>query len=114
MKIQFIDKIVAFVKDKQLRKQFLYIFALLAFIIFAVFSDYGLLNTIKLQHECADIIEQNHQETLVTDSLVRHINSLRYDTLYIERVAREKYGLVKPGEKIFIINEENEDDDEKE
>lgn len=109
MKIQFINKIVEFVKDKQLRKQFLYIFALLAFIIFAVFSDYGLLNTIKLQNECSKVIEQNHKETIIRDSLVRHIKSLRYDTLYIERVAREKYGLIKPGEKIFIVNQDDEE-----
>ncbi|RCW52698.1 MULTISPECIES: FtsB family cell division protein [Halanaerobium] len=31
---------------------------------------------------------------------------------YIEEVAREKLGLVKPGEKMFIPVEENEDEDE--
>ena len=106
MKIEFINKITEFFADKHTRRQVLFIVALLIFISLVLFSDYGLLNTVKLQNRRADINNSHQEEMSLTDSLKRHIKQLKYDTLFIERVAREKYGLVKPGEKIFVIEEE--------
>ncbi len=108
MKIEFINKIKYFFADGYTRKQVLFIVALIIFIGLVLFSDYGLLNTVKLQNERSKIRKKHNHELLLTDSLKRHIKRLKYDTLYIERVAREKYGLVKPGEKIFVIEEEEE------
>ncbi|MFW6276782.1 MAG: FtsB family cell division protein [Bacteroidota bacterium] len=39
------------------------------------------------------------------DSLKQRIKMLQKDTSEIERVAREKYGMVKPGEKVYILKE---------
>ncbi len=108
MKIEFINTIKDFFADGHTRKQVLFIVALLTFIGLVLFSDYGLLNTVKLQNERLEIRRKQKEELIVTDSLKRHIKRLRYDTLYIERVAREKFGLVKPGEKIFVVEEDEE------
>lgn len=109
MSIQIVDKVQVFLKDKHTRNQVLVIVALLIFITFAIFSDYGLLHSIKLQSKNANMHKQIIAEKQLTDSLKNHIIRLRYDTLFIERVAREKYGLVKSGEIIFTVDEdENE------
>jgi cell division protein FtsB len=37
----------------------------------------------------------------IIDSLQREIERLTNDTFYIERIAREKFGMARPGEKVF-------------
>ena len=42
------------------------------------------------------------------DSLKREIERLNSDTAYIERIAREKLGMARPGEKVFKFVEKRE------
>lgn len=106
MKNENLDKVTEFLKNKQYRKQVMYIIVLVLFILFAGFSDYGLINTVRLQNRQSELREEYLRLEHEKDSLHRHIERLRYDTLYIERVAREKYGLIKPGEIIFSVEED--------
>ncbi len=39
------------------------------------------------------------------DSLRQVLNMLEHDKDYIEKVAREEYGMVKPGEKVYRLQE---------
>jgi cell division protein FtsB len=41
-------------------------------------------------------------ERLKTDSLHNQIKLLENDDYEVEKIAREKYGMVKPGEKVFF------------
>ena len=36
-------------------------------------------------------------------TVVAEIRRLRDDTLYIERIARERYGFARPGERVYKI-----------
>ena len=74
-----------------------------ALLIIFVFGDHGLFQLYKLKKERAEIqlyISQlrKDRETLSTEK-----NSLENDFKYIEKLAREKYRMAKPGEKVFKV-----------
>lgn len=46
-----------------------------------------------------EILQSKYQR----DSLQRNIEKLHSDTLLIEQIAREKYGMIKQGETVFIV-----------
>ena len=46
------------------------------------------------------------------DSLRGLIHDLQHDTLKIERLARERYGYLRPGERVYIIKRDTSEDAE--
>lgn len=70
---------------------------------FIVFSPSGLINRILLNNKQKELLKLINQEKLVQDSLVKSIDQLKNDTLEIERIAREKFGMKRPGEKLFLV-----------
>ena len=70
-----------------------------------IFSDFGLKDLLKLK-------EQKNQLNLKINNLYeqqaalqQEINYLSSDMEYIEKIAREKFLMVKPGEKVFRVIE---------
>ncbi|MBT5077409.1 MAG: septum formation initiator family protein [Candidatus Marinimicrobia bacterium] len=68
-----------------------------------VFNDLGLLKWyslrregIRIQYEIDDLIQR---ESHLTEEIAK-INS---DDTYLEKIAREKFQMVKPGEKVFRV-----------
>lgn len=74
--------------------------------IYAIFSDYGLFKRFSLEYRKATLEKEISGQIRIKDSLNYRRKMLRYDTLTIERVAREKFGMVKEGEEIYYINGE--------
>lgn len=70
---------------------------------FILFSPSGIINRILLNQKQLELLELIKQEQMVQDSLLKTINKLQTDTLEIERLAREKYGMKRPGETIFLV-----------
>lgn len=71
---------------------------------FIIFSDHGVLTRFSLERQKISLknkIEEEHRKKEVINSQIKHLQS---DTLEIERIAREKYGMVKPGEEVFHIS----------
>ena len=71
-----------------------------------LFSDYGLVKLFNLEYRKSTLEDEITRQYQIKDSLQKEIRAMRYDTTQIERIAREKYGLVKPGEEIIIIDKE--------
>ena len=74
-----------------------------------IFGDHGLLQLYKLKKERSEI--QNHISELRKnrEGLVKEKARLENDLKYIEKLAREKYRMAKPGEKVFkVIPKEEE------
>ena len=72
-------------------------------VIVFVFGDHGLLKLYKIKNErqliqkkIANLREE--REKLKTEKM-----KIENDLNYIEKIAREKYKMVKPGEKIFKV-----------
>jgi len=50
-------------------------------------------------------------EKLINDSLKKRIEFLKTDSLEIERIAREYYGMTKPQEKLYIFKKRKNDEE---
>jgi cell division protein FtsB len=75
--------------------------AVAGWLFFALAAQY--LRTYDLGREAARL-ERRKQELLIQNAtLYAEIRRLRTDDRYIERLAREQLGMVKPGEVEFVI-----------
>ena len=74
-----------------------------------IFGDHGILQLYKLKKEKAKI--QNHIIELreEKEELFLEKHRLENDLDYIEKLAREKYRMAKPGEKVFKVISDKED-----
>jgi len=72
-------------------------------LIVFIFGDHGLFQLYKLKKERTKI--QNYISQLRKDreGLLSEKNRLENDLKYIEKLAREKYRMAKPGEKVFKV-----------
>ena len=68
-----------------------------------IFDDLGLLKwyslrkeRIRIQFEIDELIQREAH-------LTEEINKIKSDDTYLEKIAREKFQMVKPGEKIFRV-----------
>ena len=78
------------------------VLVLVAFIIYFSFIIIEQQKIINNKESALKVIDSKiRKEELVKNDLEKQKEMLNSDE-YIERVAREKLGLVKPGEKIFI------------
>jgi len=86
----------------------LFIFLATLMIIF-IFGDHGLLQLFKLKRERSKI--QSHISELRKDreGLIKEKARLENDLKYIEKLAREKYRMAKPGEKVFKVMPKKEE-----
>lgn len=73
-----------------------------------LFSDYGLIKLFNLQYQKADLNNQIQIQYQIRDSLNTEIKAMKFDTIEIEKIAREKLGLIKPGEEIIILKKDND------
>ena len=78
-----------------------------------IFGDHGLLQLYKLKKEKTKI--QNHIIDLreEKEELVLEKHRLENDLDYIEKLAREKYRMAKPGEKVFKVISDKQDAEKK-
>jgi cell division protein FtsB len=77
-------------------------------VLFLLVGKFGLINLyLKVYRPQAAQRNEVRQLRLVVDSLEREKTRLESDTAYIERIAREKLGMVKKGETVFkFVDEE--------
>ena len=68
-----------------------------------IFDDLGLLkwyslrkDRVRIQYEIDELIQR---ETHLTEE----ISKIKSDDTYLEKIAREKFQMVRPGEKVFRV-----------
>ena len=68
-----------------------------------IFDDLGLLKwyslrkeRIRIQYEIDELIQRESH-------LTEEIAKIKSDDTYLEKIAREKFQMVKPGEKVFRV-----------
>ncbi|MBU3741835.1 MAG: septum formation initiator family protein [Candidatus Kapabacteria bacterium] len=79
-------------------------------ILFVLFSPYGVITRWSLERDYDNLVDQQRQITATGDSLRGVVRRLRYDTLEIERIARERYGYVREGEEVYLIDRDTTED----
>ena len=75
----------------------------MSLIIVFIFGDHGLIKLYKIKSQRKKV--QNHITQLREERKKKkeEKNKIENDLNYIEKIAREKYKMVKPGEKIFKV-----------
>ena len=77
----------------------------LSLIIVFIFGDHGLLKLYKIKQK-RKIIQFNIAKLREEkEKMMGEKNKIENNLDYIEKIAREKYKMVKPGEKIFKVIE---------
>ena len=70
-----------------------------------LFSDRGLINLWSLKKEKLEIQNEINNLRNQIALLEKEEEKLKFDEKYIEKIAREKYKMVKPGERVFKITD---------
>ena len=98
-------------KQKKFIRGILFLIAMSLSIVF-IFGDHGLLQLYKIKKERAEI--QNHISKLRQNRevLIAEKNRLENDLNYIEKLARERYRMAKPGEQVFKVIPKQTDQDQ--
>mgnify|MGYP005701828003 FL=1 len=72
-------------------------------ILLLLFSDRGFLNLWNLKKEKIEIQQDINSLRQQIASLEKEAEKLEFDEKYIEKIAREKFRMSKPGEKVFKV-----------
>ena len=75
----------------------------LLLLLMAVFHENGILNAYQLGQEQHKIKTENENLRTKNEKLRMEIKGLKSDPYEIEKIAREKLYLVKPGDQVYHI-----------
>jgi len=73
------------------------------FLMMFIFNDLGLMKLYKLNQKKKNMRLQIDNLITKEETLINEIESLTYNDEYIKKIARSKFHLVKPGEKIYKV-----------
>ncbi len=73
-----------------------------------LFGDHGLFKLYKLKKEKKKMDEHITKSREERETLISEKHRLENDIKYIEKLAREKYRMAKPGEKVFKVIDSDE------
>ena len=71
-----------------------------------LFSDRGLINLWSLKKEKLEIQNEINDLRNQIAMLEKEEEKLKFDEKYIEKIAREKFKMAKPGERVFKVTNE--------
>lgn len=93
------------VKKRKISLYLLYIFFIAA-LSHIIFNDSGLIKYLKLKRSFNDLNEQVEERRKQNNERMAELDSLEKKIPEkIEQTAREKYGMVKKGEKVIKVEE---------
>tara|TARA_B110000003_G_scaffold159083_1_gene159289 strand:- start:16 stop:297 length:282 start_codon:yes stop_codon:yes gene_type:complete len=72
-------------------------------ILLLLFSDRGFVTLWNLKKEKIEIQEDINSLRQQIAALEKEAEKLEFDEKYIEKIAREKFRMSKPGEKVFKV-----------
>jgi cell division protein FtsB len=73
----------------------------LAVVVALLAGDQGVVALYRTWRQMGSLNEELNTSRRTIDSLKIEIQRLKNDTAYIERIAREKYGMARENEKMF-------------
>ena len=90
-------------KNLKINKRLLLLTFLGLIVSLFLFDDLGLLKLHSLRQERTKI--QSQIDDLITRKahLDKEIQKIKNNDIYLEKIAREKFQMVKPGEKVFRV-----------
>jgi cell division protein FtsB len=83
------------------------VLALLVFLaLYLLFDNKGLLKRIRLESKRQELIDQVRADSVEAARLRAQIKALEGDQKTVEKIAREKYGMARPGETVYKTKKE--------
>jgi cell division protein FtsB len=81
--------------------------ALLGVVLVALglFGNNGIITYTELKRGYNDMQQRVDKLNRENEKLMEEINALRNDPTYIERIAREELGMVRPGEVLYRVRQ---------
>jgi cell division protein FtsB len=73
---------------------------------YVIFGNRGILQRIYLEVEKQNMIERVKMAEKETDGLKEQLELVSKDNAYIEKIARERHGMIRSGETVYRIAEE--------
>lgn len=101
-------KLTALQQNRLLKISLLIVSGVLLWLIFA--PGTGVFGLMKLRQEAARLEEQTRELRNSNEALRAEIDRLKNDPDYLERIAREKYGLLKKNEQMFDFSRPGDED----
>jgi cell division protein FtsB len=80
-------------------------FVTIVLVIDAIAGEKGLLTLLKARRDFAAVEQSLQRARRENDELREQARRLREDPAAIEELARRELGLIKPGEKLFIVRD---------
>ena len=90
------------ISQKQFFKGLIFLICFSLIIVF-IFGDHGLLKLYNIKNERKIIQNKISSLRMEREELKDEKIKIENDLNYIEKIAREKYKMVRPGEKIFKV-----------
>lgn len=91
-------------RTRQVIRLLVFFFAAVV-VVDAIVGDRGLLATLRARHQYDQIADSIAQQRAENARLREEARRLREDPSAIEEVARRDLGLIRPGEKVFIVKD---------
>lgn len=92
--------------NKQRNKTIIYVIAIILILTYGsivLFGTHGLFTLTEKKSIKRSMIETIKQDSIKNKALKDELEKIKNDPNHIEKVAREKYNMQKPGEKVFQI-----------
>jgi cell division protein FtsB len=77
---------------------------LLALLLLALLPNRSLYAYLRVREKISTVTADNERLHHETAQLRYEVQRLQEDLKYLEQIAREKYGMLKPNEEVYIIN----------
>jgi cell division protein FtsB len=89
-------------KLKKHLKRLLPVIIIFGYIYYLLFGPYGFINIFRLKKEEVNLREQKEKLLEEKEALNDSINLIRNDSLFLEKLAREKLGMITPGDTVIL------------
>ncbi len=86
-------------------KKILFILIICGIIYYLFFGAYGFINIIKLKRRANKLKNEKQELLKKEEALFDSLKKIKSDTFLIEKIAREKLGMIKPGDTVIIYDE---------
>ena len=77
------------------------------YVVHFVGGDHGVLRRMELRKEMAQVAASNVRLRLEKEELLHEVHLKENDPLSLERLAREKYWMIGPGETVYRFREDD-------
>lgn len=73
---------------------------------YITFGSHGVIQRVRLQRQSAELERKIHEAEEEAKALQNQSKTLDTDKRAIEKVAREKYGMARPGESVYKVKKD--------